>query len=149
MLTVPDTYRIVESLDDRLRADLVELYRHEWWTKDRSDRDVAQMLQHSDLVIGLCEEPSARLVAFARVLTDRVYKALVFDLIVEHGHRREGIGRLLMEHVLAHPMVAGVKHVELYCLPQLTAFYQRWGFSTNVSGVQLMRRERIDLAIDD
>ena len=76
------SYRFVEQIDDRLRDDLMELYRHEWWTSQRRDEDVARMLQHSDLVVGVCTDPGGQLVGFTRVLTDRVFKALVFDVIV-------------------------------------------------------------------
>ena len=47
------SYRFVEQIDDRLRADLMELYRHEWWTNQRRDEDVTRMLQHTDLVVGV------------------------------------------------------------------------------------------------
>lgn len=50
------SYRFVERLDDRLRADLMELYRHEWWTNTRREEDVVRMLAHTDLVIGVWKE---------------------------------------------------------------------------------------------
>ncbi|NJL49176.1 MAG: N-acetyltransferase, partial [Leptolyngbyaceae cyanobacterium SM2_5_2] len=34
------------------------------------------------LLFGLCDEDTQNLVAFARVLTDGVYRAIVFDVIV-------------------------------------------------------------------
>ena len=50
------SYRFVEQIDDRLRSDLMELYRHEWWTNQRREEDVARMLQHTDLVVGVCAD---------------------------------------------------------------------------------------------
>ena len=50
-------------------------------------------------------------------------------------------GRRLIELVLQHPDLAQVKHFELYCLPELGAFHERHGFSTDVGGVRLMRWE--------
>jgi hypothetical protein len=63
-------HRFVEHIDDRLRADLMELYRRQWWTNQRREADVERMLQHTDLVVGLCSEPGGRLIGFTRVLTD-------------------------------------------------------------------------------
>lgn len=37
--------------------------------------------------------------AFARILTDYVYKALILDVIVEPAYRGRGLGRLLMESI--------------------------------------------------
>ena len=75
------SYHFVEQIDDRRLGDLLELYRHEWWTNQRRDADVARMLQHTDLVVGACTDPGGELVGFTRVLTDRVFKALIFDVI--------------------------------------------------------------------
>jgi GNAT superfamily N-acetyltransferase len=136
------SYRFVEQIDDRLRAELMELYRHEWWTDQRREEDVVRMLEHTDLVIGVCAEPGGQLVGFARVLTDRVFKALILDLIVARAHRRTGLGRRLIQHVLDHPMLAQVGHIELYCRPDLIHFYEKWGFTTSMSGINLMRKER-------
>jgi predicted GNAT family N-acyltransferase len=136
------SYRFVEQLDDRLRGDLMELYRHEWWTNERREEDVARMLQHSDLVVGVCADPGGQLVGFTRVLTDRVFKALIFDVIVAQAHRHAGLGRQLMEYVLGHPMLGQVQHLELYCRPELIPFYEQWGFTASLPGVTLMRKER-------
>ena len=135
-------YRFVEQIDDRLRGELMELYRHEWWTNERREDDVARMLRHTDLVIGVCTDPGDRLVGFTRVLTDRVYKALIFDVIVAETHRNTGLGRKLIEYVLDHPMLADVRHLELYCRPELIPFYEQWGFTARLPGVNLMRNER-------
>jgi len=136
------SYRFVEQLDDRLRGDLMELYRHEWWTNQRLEEDVVRMLQHTDLVVGVCADPGGQLVGFARVLTDRVFKALVFDVIVEQAQRKTGLGRRLIQYVIDHPMLANVRHVELYCRPELIPFYEQWGFTASLPGVNLMRKER-------
>src|SRR5262245_55040002 len=95
-------YRFVEQIEDRRRGEWMELYRPEWWTNERREEDVARMLRHSDLVIGVCTTTGDHLVGFTRVLTDRVYKALIFDAIVAEAHRKTGLGRRLIEHVLDH-----------------------------------------------
>lgn len=136
------SYRFVEEIDDRLRADLMELYRHEWWTNQRRDRAVARMLEHTDLVVGACTDPGDRLVGFTRVLTDRTYKALILDVIVAQSHRGTGLGRRLIDYVLDHPMLAEVAHIELYCKPELIPFYEQWGFTASLPGVNLMRSKR-------
>jgi len=40
---------------------------------------------------------------------------------------------------MRHPELSGVRHFELYCLPELVSFYQRHGFSSDVGGIQLLR----------
>ena len=40
----------------------------------------------------------------------------------------------------AHPELAAVIHLELFFLPELLPFYEKLGFSTEMGGVRLMRR---------
>lgn len=139
---MPETaYSFRASLEERHLQELHALYQGEWWTCGRSLHDVKRMVEHSDIVFAICSETEDRLVAFARVLTDRVFKAAVFDVIVAPERRKEGLGRRLMDRIVQHPDLEQVRHMELYCLPEMVPFYERWGFSTDVSGVCLMRRQ--------
>lgn len=136
------SFQLVSRLDDRQVADLHRLYQNEWWTRGRTLAEVATMLTHANFVFGLSEPVSGRLVAFARVLTDRVFKALIFDLIVAPDWRGDDLGMVLLDAILDHPELRGVAHVELYCLPELEAYYQRRGFTPETGGVRLLRRVR-------
>jgi GNAT superfamily N-acetyltransferase len=143
---VPPTYRVIYSLEEQHFPQLMELYSREWWTHHRTAEQARELLKWSDVVIGLCDEADDRLVAFARVLTDRVFRAFIFDVIVAPEHRNHGLGQRLMNELLAHPAVNGVELVELYCRPELVPFYERLGFVAPDSGVVLLRR-RSDAAV--
>lgn len=120
--------------------DLHALYQLEWWTKGRTLEDVRRVVQHSDIIVAFCEADTKRLVAFTRVLTDYVYKALVFDVIVAASHRATGLGKQLLDTVVHHPNLKSVRHIELYCLPELMPFYQQWDFNAELGTLCLMRR---------
>ena len=62
-------------------------------------------------------------------------------MIVADAHRGKGLGEHLIKLALEHPDLARVRHFELYCLPDVEPFYKRHGFSTEVGGVRLMRRD--------
>ena len=133
-------FQKIERLTGSQVHDLVKLYQNEWWSRDRCLADIQRMLENSDLLIGLCDPETQRLVAFARVLTDYVYKAFVFDVIVAPAHRGEGLGAALMEALTTHPVLASVQHLELYCLPEIAPFYRRWGFTHEIGALCFMRR---------
>jgi GNAT superfamily N-acetyltransferase len=120
--------------------DLLDLYGGEWWTMERTRADVERMLAASDLVFAVVESSSGRVVGFARVLTDQTYVALILDVIVAPEHRGQGLGRLLVESILAEPALQAVRSVELVCQPEHVPFYERWGFSASVGRSGLMRR---------
>jgi len=71
----------------------------------------------------------AALAAFARVLTDWVYRAIVFDVIVATDYRGRGLGATLVEHITTHPRLAQVECIQLFCTPDMQPFYQKYGFS--------------------
>jgi len=135
------TVERVDGLTDDHVDDLLRLYRNEWWTAEREREDVVQMLDGSDEVVAFVDRDSGGLVAFARVLTDYAYKALVLDVIVAESHRGEGLGDRLLEALVDHPRLADVEHVELYCLGEMVAFYERWGFTDDLGDLRLMRRD--------
>jgi predicted GNAT family N-acyltransferase len=93
-------------------------------------------------VFGLVEAESDRLVGFARVLTDRTYRATLYDVIVAGDRRGAALGKLLMDAVTAHPDLAGIEQLELHCKPELEAFYARWGFAHNTTGTSTLRRRK-------
>jgi len=134
--------RIVDRLDGDLPEQLHLLYRGEWWTNRRELDGVRRMLEGSDVVIGLVDEDTGVLAGFARVITDFVYKALVLDVIVDERHRGTGLGARLMDEVVEHPRLRDVAHFELYCRPELVAFYERWGFTNELGVIQFFRRGR-------
>ena len=131
----------VDRLDDGQVEQLHALFQQEWWTRGRSLDDVRRMLVGSQVVLGFVDDADGDLVAFARAITDDVYKALVLDVIVRSDHHGTGLGARLMDAVLHHPRLAGVRHLELYCRPELVAFYERWGFTTDLGKLRFMRRD--------
>lgn len=128
-----------DRIEEAYMADLMALYRQTYWGQERSEEEVRKMLAHTDLVFALVD--GGHLVGFARVLTDTVYKAFVFDVIVDEGRRGQGLVRRLLGAITAHPQLSGVKHFELYCRPDVVELYRKWGFGTELSGQVFMRRE--------
>ena len=134
----PDALTVVYALDDRLIEQLHKLYQAEWWTSGRSLEDTRQCIRGSQVCVGLVDS-AGNLLAFARVITDFTFKAIIFDVMVSSAARKGGLGSRIMEAITRHERLRHIKHIELYCLPELFAFYKRNGFSENVGGLQLMR----------
>jgi predicted GNAT family N-acyltransferase len=123
---------------DRL-PQLVELFASTWWASERTLAQADTIVTNSDVVIGLVDDAD-RLVAFARVLTDTVAFAMIFDVIVAPDVRGTGLGDQLMQRLLARPELAEVGSIELVCRPDLLEFYERFGFTRSVGASRLMRR---------
>ncbi len=128
-----------DGISSERLPELRRLFEGEWWTQGRAETDVVRMLERSDVVVAvsLVDGP---LVGFARALTDGVYLAVVLDVIVAADHRGEGVGALVVERLLAHPLIVGARSVELVCQPSLRDFYRRFGFTDDTGTSGLMRR---------
>ena len=132
--------QFVSRLTSQHIEQLWNMYQGEWWSRGRRLEDVRRAVQHSDLIFAFCDPETGQLVAFARVLTDFVYKALILDVIVERRHRALGLGRMLMEALTAHPALLFVEHLELYCRDEMVPFYEKWGFTSALRKLRLVRK---------
>lgn len=132
--------KVIYELSNRHIEQLHQLYQKEWWTKARTLEDTRKCVANSQLCIALVDTQD-NLIGFARVLTDFTFKALVFDVMIREDQRGKGLGDRLMGLIKSHEQLSGVRHLELYCLPDMNDFYEKHGFTTNVCGVQLMRHD--------
>ena len=135
-------YKNINTLDEEQAEQLHRIYQHEWWSKGRTLADVKEMLLHSDYVFGICRADSGQLVAFARVLSDRVFRAFIFDVIVAAEYRDQGLGLSLVEQIASHPELSRIQSIQLSCLPEMMPFYQKFGFAR--SAQVFMLRQRAD-----
>lgn len=117
-----------EDLGPRDAEALAELYdSYEWWA-DRSVEDVRTALEHTELAVGVRRADTDELVGAARVMTDFVYYAKVYDVIVAEEHRGRGAGAELMDAIRSRPELADVDVVMLNCREGLVPFYESVGF---------------------
>lgn len=134
--------QLIDHLTDAHILDLERLYQAEWWTRGRQLPDIRKMLENTDVVVAFCDSNDGKLIAFARVITDYVYKALILDVIVDATHRGKDLGRRLMDAIIEHPRLKSVNHFELYCRPELVPFYKKWGFADDLGELRFMRKAK-------
>ncbi|NUT17864.1 MAG: GNAT family N-acetyltransferase [Hamadaea sp.] len=139
-MTSGDDFVVCHELDEHRLAQLTALFAEAWWASERTEAEIAALVRGSDLVVGLVRRSDDRLVGFCRVLTDWAYVALIFDVVVAGDVRGRGLGDRLMADIVARPELSAVRSLELVCQPDLVGFYERWGFTDQVGGSQLMRR---------
>ncbi len=133
--------RFTEQLDEMQTEALWQLYQHEWWSAGRELADVRTLVASPhNIIFAAIDSPTNKLVGFARVISDRIYKALILDVIVDPAWRDRGLGKMIMERVLHDPRLAEVRHFELYCKPEMEPFYDKWGFTAELGDICFMRR---------
>jgi len=120
-----EKFKIVFNVNEYI-DDLMALYKNEWWTDKRKKEDVLKMLQNTTFVFGIVKDN--KLIAFCRVLSDLVYKALIFDVIVDNKYRGLRLSKILLNEVFNHPKLKSVAGFELYCLEEMKEYYEKLGF---------------------
>lgn len=129
---------ITEKLSHDQIEQLFEMYEDVWFTQGRELNDVVIMLENSYLTLGFLD--GNELVGFCRAISDGVYKAFIFDVIVKESYQEQGVGKKIVETLLAHDKMKDVGHIELYCPEKLTPFYEKFGFEVRTS--LLMRNSK-------
>jgi GNAT superfamily N-acetyltransferase len=103
-----------------------------YWAPKRSPEVIVRSLEHS-IPFGVLD--GDRLVAFARVISDRATFAYLADVFVEESRRGAGLGTLLVECIMAHPALQGLERWSL-ATRDAHALYRKFGFQ------ELLKPER-------
>lgn len=105
---------------------LLVLFDQTDWARGRNLSDTRRMLAETDVTISAWD--GSQLVGFGRVLTDYVYRASIWDVIVDVKYHDQDIGKGLIRQILTHPTLV---RVELFwlCTRRYQGFYAALGFS--------------------
>ena len=105
---------------------LLPLFDQSSWAQGRSLQDVVEMVKHTNLFITAWD--GEHLVGCGRVLTDYVYRASIWDVIIDRHYQGQDIGTEIINRILSHKTL---QHVELFwlCTRDKQVFYETLGFS--------------------
>jgi len=127
-----------ELLDlDRVHAFLAECY----WAKG-IPRDVVVRSIENSLCFGLYA--AGRQIGFARVISDYATYAYIGDVFVIESFRGRGLGKWLMECVLEHPRLQGLRRWSLVTR-DAHGLYAQLGFGPLKKPQNYMELHRPDL----
>jgi GNAT superfamily N-acetyltransferase len=135
---------VVSTDPGRLDLDVIHSFlRTAYWSPNVPREIVERSIEHS-LVFGLYG-PDGGQVGFARALTDRAAFAYLADVFVLEGHRGRGLGKWLVETVLSHPDLQGLRRI-LLGTEDAHGLYARFGFERPDSA-RLMTLDRSSLEL--
>lgn len=131
--------RHIRFCDRSDQVDLVQLFElfkiGAFWAKERSLEDLTVAIANSDPVVTVWD--GDRLIGHARATSDVVYRATIWDVVIHPDYRGTGLGRKLVQTVLAHPRVCNVERVYLMTTHQ-QKFYEHIGFEYNPSTTMVL-----------
>lgn len=139
-MTCLPPYSIITDLS------LFDLKRvHHWlsvdayWSKDIPIETVVTAFENS-LAFGLFHESDGQ-VGVARMVTDKATFAYLADVYIVATHRGRGLGKALMDDIMAHENMQGLRRMML-ATSDMQPLYRKYGFSDLRKPELLM--ERVD-----
>nr|WP_254216861.1 GNAT family N-acetyltransferase [Synechococcus sp. CCY 9618] len=121
----------------RLEALRALLDGHSFWATGRSQAQLRRMLAGSQVVVSAWRGNA--LVGFGRATSDGVFRAVLWDVVVAEDEQGRGLGRRIVEELLAGPAVAGVERIYLMTTSG-QGFYERLGFSQTQSQQLMLKK---------
>lgn len=116
---------VVSTDRSRIDLDVVHGYlRSSYWASGMP-RDVLERAIENSLTFGVYE--GKRQVGFARAITDCATYAYLSDVFILEGYRGRGLSKWLMECILAHPELQGLRRFALFTR-DASGLYARYGF---------------------
>jgi GNAT superfamily N-acetyltransferase len=134
--------------DDPARLDLAVVHGFlsaSYWAAGIPEEVVRRSIAGS-LAFGLyhLEGSGERQIGFARAVTDRATYAYLADVFVLAAARGQGLGTFLMEAVMAHPDLQGLRRWSLVTR-DAHALYRKLGFAPLAVPERHMERLDLDL----
>jgi GNAT superfamily N-acetyltransferase len=138
----PSVYQI---RTDRALLDVALIHdylsRDSYWAK-QVPRAVVERAIANSLCFGLYE--AERQIGFARVVTDAATFGYLADVFIVASHRGRGLGRRLMQAVMAHPDLQGLRRFML-ATRDAHGLYAQFGFAAPARPEVLMERHDPDI----
>lgn len=127
----------------RLDIDVIHTFLSEesYWSKG-IPRDVVERAIAHSLCFGMYKNGAQ--VGFARVVSDHATFALLADVFVLDGHRGKGLSKWLMQVVVAHPDLQGLRRL-LLLTSDAHELYRKFGFTEIGNAWRFMEVLRPDI----
>ena len=117
--------------------ELQELYRFTSWGRSRSISQIDRMIEGTDMCFSARYE--GKMVAFCRIVTDFIFRASLWDIMVHPDHQGHGLGSKLISYALKHPAISDIPMIITYS-SELGPFLSNLGFNSVEGTMMLLRR---------
>jgi len=129
------TLRITTDLNEMDFDVIHQFITESYWAKNIPKSVMRKALENS-LCFGLME--NTKQIGFARMITDKATFAYLADVFVMPEHQGKGLSRLLMDEVISHPDLKGLRRVML-ATRDAHGLYAKYGFENIKDSSMLMQ----------
>ena len=100
--------------------------RNTTWARDRNIDEIKKCLASSDGIVSIWVDK--KIVGFGRALSDGIYRAVLWDIVIDKDHQGKGFGKCIVKTLLQLKKLKDVKKIYLMTSNQ-KQFYCQLDFS--------------------
>eukprot|EP00891_Asterochloris_glomerata_P007155 jgi/Astpho2/7155/Aster-01479 len=114
----------------------------------RDPQKLSEALIHTHTILWIRSNRRSRwaklgqLLGFARATSDGALSATIWDVAVDPGWQRGGLGRAAVERLTASLVEEGIQTITLYAEPGVVGLYKKLGFAADPEGIKGMAFQR-------
>ncbi len=135
-------YHISSQVKDMDLSVIHGYLSHSYWAKNIPLNTMETAINNS-LCFGVFTTSGSQ-VAFARMITDTATFAYLSDVFVLEEHRGKGISKWLMQEIIDHPKLQGIRRMAL-ATSDAHGLYQQFGFKALNSPESFMELHQPDI----
>ena len=95
------------------------------WAKHREINDLKKMLSKSSVVVSLWKNNT--LLGFGRATSDEIYRAVLWDIVVDSNYQNLGLGQIIVNAILENNLISKTEKIYLMTT-NCKKFYSKMGF---------------------
>ena len=100
-----------------------------FWADGRDYKNLRKMLVNSTEIISIWQKDS--LIGFGRATSDKIYRAVLWDVVVKSEFKGVGIGKLIVENLINTKSIKNVERIYLMTTKK-SNFYTKFGFKQTI-----------------
>ena len=95
------------------------------WAKSRSIKDIRKMLSRSTVIVSLWK--GDEIIGFGRATSDEIFRAVLWDIVVDKNHQDLGFGKILVKSILQNNLILKAERIYIMTT-NCSEFYSKMGF---------------------
>ncbi len=115
------------------------LDRNTLWAKRRRNEEIKKMLSNSVCTVSVWK--NNQIIGFGRATSDGIYRAVLWDIVVEKKYQKYGIGKLIVNSILENNLIVKVEKVYVMTT-NCERFYLSMGFKTERAQTLMILKKR-------
>ena len=112
------------------------------WAQNRSRKQIQKMLSNSKVIVSGWYQN--KLVGFGRATTDEIFRAVLWDIVVDKEFENHGIGSKIITSIITNPHISKVERVYLMTT-HCEDFYLKMNFRIETNQKMMILENRISL----